>query len=96
VATIIEAARVLAQERTTLPWWFVAFCGEESALVGLLFPSFDNYPLENVALMLQLGHGQRGFPLLLRVRGHQESGDIRPGLFSAGIEAYHSWGYPEH
>jgi Zn-dependent M28 family amino/carboxypeptidase len=53
VATIIELARVLAQEPHDSTLVFVAFCGEESGLIGS--KSFvEHYPLENVALMLQL------------------------------------------
>jgi Peptidase family M28 len=90
VATIIEVARVLAREPHDATLVFVAFCGEESGLIGSR--SFvEHYPLENVALMLQLDMVSDDSPLLLFV--DTKKSQTPPWLVSASIEAFHSLGY---
>ena len=90
VATVIELARVLAQEPHDATLVFVAFCGEESGLVGS--KSFvEHYPLEHVALMLQLDMVSDDSPLLLFV--DTKKSQTPPWLVSASIEAFHSLGY---
>jgi len=90
VATIIELARVAAQEPHDATLVFVAFCGEESGLIGS--KSFvEQYPLENVALMLQLDMVSDDSPLLLFVDTRKSQ--TPPWLVSASIDAFHSLGY---
>ena len=90
VATIIELARVLAREPHEATLVFVAFCGEEAGLVGS--KSFvETYPLENVALMLQLDMVSNDSPLLLFV--DTKKAQAPAWLVSASIDAYHSLGY---
>ena len=90
VAAIIEVARVLAREPHDATLVFVAFCGEESGLIGS--NSFvEHYPLENVALMLQLDMVSDDSPLLLFV--DTKKAQTPPWLVSASIEAFHSLGY---
>jgi len=90
VATIIELARILSQEPHEATLIFVAFCGEESGLIGS--KSFaKNYPLENVALMLQLDMTSNDSPLLLFI--DTKKSQTPAWLVSASIEAYHSLGY---
>ncbi len=90
VATIIELARVLAQEPHDSTLVFVAFCGEEAGLIGS--ESFvEQYPLENVALMLQLDMVSDDSPLLLFV--DTEKSQTPNWLVSASIDAFHSLGY---
>ncbi|MDH7513764.1 MAG: M28 family metallopeptidase [Clostridiales bacterium] len=90
VATIIELARVLAQEQHEATLVFVAFCGEESGLIGS--KSFvKNYPLENVALMLQLDMTSNDSPLMLFIDAKKSQ--TPAWLVSASIDAYHSLGY---
>jgi len=90
VATIIELARVLAREAHDATLVFVAFCGEESGLIGS--KSFvEHYPLENVALMLQLDMVSNDSPLLLFV--DTKKSQTPPWLVSASIAAFHSLGY---
>jgi hypothetical protein len=90
VATIIEVARVLAREPHDATLVFVAFCGEESGLIGS--QSFvEHYPLENVALMLQLDMVSDDSRLLLFV--DTKKSQTPPWLVSASIEAFHSLGY---
>jgi MFS family permease len=90
VATIIELARLLAQEPHDATLVFVAFCGEESGLIGS--KSFvEHYPLENAALMLQLDMVSNDSPLLLFV--DTKKSQTPPWLVSASIEAFHSLGY---
>lgn len=90
VAAILELARLAAAEPHDATLVFVAFCGEESGLVGSR--SFvEQYPLENVALMLQLDMVSDDCPLLLFV--DTRKGQTPPWLVSAGIDAFHSLGY---
>jgi hypothetical protein len=90
VATIIELARVMAQEPHDATQVFVAFCGEESGLIGS--KSFvEHYPLENVALMLQLDMVSDDSPLLLFVDAKKSQAPA--WLVSASIDAFHSLGY---
>jgi hypothetical protein len=90
VATVIELARVLAQETHDATLVFVAFCGEEAGLIGS--KSFvEHYPLGNVALMLQLDMVSNDSPLLLFV--DTKKSQTPPWLVSASIEAFHSLGY---
>jgi hypothetical protein len=90
VATIIELARVLAQEPHDATLVFVAFCGEESGLIGS--KSFvEQYPLGNVALMLQLDMVSNDSPLLLFV--DTKKSQAPAWLVSSSIDAFHSLGY---
>jgi len=90
VATILELARVLAQEPHDSTLVFVAFCGEESGLIGS--KSFvGQYPLENVALMLQLDMVSDDSPLLLFI--DTKKSQTPDWLVSASIDAFHSLGY---
>ena len=90
VATIIELARVLAQEPHDATLVFIAFCGEESGLIGS--KSFvEQYPLGNVALMLQLDMVSNDSPLLLFV--DTKKSQTPAWLVSASINAFHSLGY---
>jgi hypothetical protein len=90
IATIIELARVLAHEPHESTLLFVAFCGEEAGLVGS--KSFvENYPLERVALMLQLDMTSDDAPLLLFV--DTKRAQSPPWLVSASVDAFHSLGY---
>ena len=90
VATILELARVLAQEPHDSTLVFVAFCGEESGLIGS--KSFvGQYPLENVALMLQLDMVSDDSPLLLFI--DTKKSQTPAWLVSASIDAFHSLGY---
>ncbi|HUU39212.1 MAG TPA: M28 family peptidase [Candidatus Desulfaltia sp.] len=90
VATIIELANVLSQETHTATLVFVAFCGEESGLIGS--KSFvEQYPLENVALMLQLDMDSDDSPLMLWVDTTKTQ--TPAWLVAASIDAFHSLGY---
>ena len=90
VATIIELARVLAQEPHDATLVFVAFCGEESGLIGS--KSFvEQYPLGNVALMLQLDMVSNDSPLLLFI--DTKKSQAPAWLVSASIDVFHSLGY---
>jgi MFS family permease len=90
VATIIELARVLAREPHDSTLVFIAFCGEESGLIGS--NSFvEHYSLENVGLMLQLDMVSDDSPLLLFV--DTKKSQTPAWLVSASIEAFHSLGY---
>jgi hypothetical protein len=90
VATMIELARVLSQESHTATLVFVAFCGEESGLIGS--KSFvENYPLENVSLMLQLDMVSDDSPLMLWI--DTQKTQTPEWLVRASIEAFHSLGY---
>jgi hypothetical protein len=90
VATIIELARVSSLTPRDATLVFAAFCGEESGLVGS--KSFvEQYPLENVALMLQLDMVSDDSPLLLFVDTRKS--ETPPWLVSASIDAFHSLGY---
>ncbi len=90
VATILELARVLNQESPTATLVFVAFCGEESGLIGS--KSFvEHYPLENVALMLQLDMVSDDSPLMLWI--DTQKTQTPAWLVTASIDAFHSLGY---
>jgi len=90
VAAFLEIARVMSQEPHYSTYVFVAFGGEESGLVGSNY-FVENYPLENVALMLQLDMTSNDSPLMiwLDTTEHQSP----EWLVSASIDAYHSLGY---
>ena len=90
VATIIELARVLSQEPHEATLVFVAFCGEESGLIGSK-AFVKHYPLENVALMLQLDMVSDDSPLMLFI--DTKKAQTPAWLVSASIGAFHSLGY---
>jgi hypothetical protein len=90
VAIVLELARVAAQEPHDATLVFVAFCGEESGLIGS--KSFvEQYPLENVALMIQLDMASDDCPLLLFV--DTKKSQTPAWLVSASLDAFHSLGY---
>jgi hypothetical protein len=90
VAAMIELARVLSQETHTATIVFVAFCGEESGLIGS--KSFvEHYPLENVSLMLQLDMTSNDSPLMLWI--DTQKAQTPEWLVTASIETFHSLGY---
>jgi hypothetical protein len=90
VATIIELARVLSQEAHTATLVFVSFCGEESGLIGS--KSFvEHYPLEDVALMLQLDMVSNDSPLMLWI--DTQKTQTPAWLVKASIDTFHSLGY---
>jgi pimeloyl-ACP methyl ester carboxylesterase len=90
VAAFLEIARVMSQEPHYSTYVFIAFGGEESGLVGSNY-FVENYPLENVALMLQLDMASNDLPLMLWLDStvHQSP----KWLVSASIDAYHALGY---
>jgi hypothetical protein len=69
---------------------FVAFGGEESGLVGSQYFA-ENYPLENVALMLQLDMTSNDSPLMLWLDTTEHQSP--EWLVSACIDVYHDLGY---
>jgi hypothetical protein len=90
VATMLEVARVLSQDAHSATIVFVAFCGEESGLIGS--KSFvEHYLLENVALMLQLDMASDDSPLMLWIDTPKTQ--TPAWLVSASIDAFHSLGY---
>ncbi len=90
VATLLELARVLSGGTRTATLVFVAFCGEESGLIGS--KSFvEQYPLENVALMLQLDMVSDDSPLMLWI--DTQKAQSPAWLVEASIDAFHSLGY---
>ncbi len=90
VATILELARILSQESHAATIVFVAFCGEESGLIGS--KSFvEQYPLENVALMLQLDMVSNDSPLMLWI--DTQKSQTPEWLVETAIETFHSLGY---
>ncbi|MEW5901000.1 MAG: M28 family metallopeptidase, partial [Acidobacteriota bacterium] len=90
VATMLEVARVLSREAHQSTLVFVAFCGEEAGLVGS--KSFvEHYPLQNIALMLQLDMTSDDSPLMLWIDRKKEQSP--KWLVSASIEALHRLGY---
>jgi len=90
VAAMLEIARVLCQEKHHSTLVFVAFCGEESGLVGS--ENFvEHYPLKNVALMLQLDMTSDDAPLMLWIDTRQAQSP--EWLVRASIGAFHSLGY---
>jgi len=90
VAALIELARVYSQRSHYSSLVFVAFGGEESGLVGSRH-FVENYPLDNVALMLQLDMTSNDSPLMIwpDTQEHQSP----KWLVSASIDAFHSLGY---
>lgn len=90
VATIIELARVLSLESHTATIVFIAFCGEEAGLIGSRF-FVEHYPLENVALMLQLDMTSDDSPLMLWI--DTQKTQTPAWLVRASIDAFHSLGY---
>ncbi|MFC2165055.1 alpha/beta fold hydrolase [Acidobacteriota bacterium] len=90
VAALIELARVYSQRSHYSTLVFVAFGGEESGLVGSRH-FVEHYPLDNVALMLQLDMTSNDSPLTIWVdtKEHQTP----RWLVSASIDAFHSLGY---
>lgn len=90
VAAFLEVARVMSQEPHYSTYVFVAFGGEESGLVGSNY-FVENYPLEDVKLMLQLDMTSNDSPLMvwLETTEHQSP----EWLVSASIDAYHALGY---
>lgn len=90
VAAFLEIARVMNQEPHYSTYVLVAFGGEESGHVGSDH-FVENYPLENVALMLQLDMTSNDSPLMiwLETTEHQSP----KWLVSASIDAYHTLGY---
>jgi pimeloyl-ACP methyl ester carboxylesterase len=89
---------VMSKEPHYSTYVFVAFGGEESGLIGSNY-FVENYPLENVALMLQLDMASNDSPLMIWVDTtvHQSP----EWLVSASIDAYHALGhrnivYPTH
>ena len=90
VAAFLEIARVMSQEPHYSTYVFVAFGGEESGHVGSNY-FVENYPQENVALMLQLDMTSNDSPLMiwLDTTEHQSP----EWLVSASIDAYHALGY---
>jgi len=90
VAAFLEVARVLSQEPRHSTLVFVAFGGEESGLVGSKHFA-EIYPLENVALMLQLDMTSNDSPLILWLDTPEHQSP--EWLVSASIETYHALGY---
>jgi len=90
VAALIELARVYSQRPHYSTLVFVAFCGEESGLVGSRH-FVEHYPLDKVALMLQLDMTSNDSPLMLwpDIKEHQSP----KWLVSASIDAFHTLGY---
>ncbi|GEM_PF-2665339 len=90
IAILIELGRVYSQKTHYSTLVFVAFCGEESGLVGS-HHFVKNYPLENVALMLQLDMASNDSPLMLWLETRKKQ--TPRWLVKASIEAFHSLGY---
>jgi hypothetical protein len=90
IAVMLEVARVLCQQPHHSTLVFVAFGGEESGLVGS-YHFVENYPLDNVALMLQLDMANDDSPLTIWMdtRQHQTP----RWLVSESIDIFHSLGY---
>lgn len=92
VAAMLEIARVLCQEKRQSTLVFVAFCGEESGLVGS--KNFvEHYPLKNVALMLQLDMTSDDAPLMLWI--DTPKAQSPEWLVRASIDAFHELGYSD-
>jgi hypothetical protein len=90
VAAMLEIARILCLEKHHSTLVFVAFCGEESGLVGS--ENFaEHYPLENAGLMLELDMTSDDAPLLLWIDTRQAQ--TPEWLVRASIDAFHSLGY---
>ncbi len=90
VATILELARILSQESHAATIVFVAFCGEESGLIGSK-AFVEHYPLENVALMLQLDMVSNDSPLMLWI--DTQKLQTPEWLVRTAIDTFHSLGY---
>jgi pimeloyl-ACP methyl ester carboxylesterase len=90
VAAFLEIARVISKEPHYSTYLFVAFGGEESGLVGSNY-FVENYPLENVALMLQLDMASNDSPLMIWIETTEHQSP--EWLVSASIDAYHALGY---
>jgi len=90
VAVLLELARVLCQKTHESTLVFVPFCGEESGLVGSHHFA-ETYPLDNVALMLQLDMCSADGPLMIwtDIPEHQTP----RWLVKASIDAFHELGY---
>ena len=89
VATILELARILCREPHQSTLVFVAFCGEEVGVGSECF--VKEYPLKNVALMLQLDMTSDDAPLMLWIDTEHEQSP--KWLVSASIDLFHSLGY---
>jgi hypothetical protein len=90
VAAMLEIARVLCREKHRSTLVFVAFCGEESGLVGS--ENFtERYPLENAGLMLELDMTSDDAPLMLWIDTRKSQ--TPEWLVRASIDACHSLGY---
>ncbi len=90
IAVLLELARVLSGKPHQATVVFVAFCGEEAGLVGS--KSFvRNYPLKDVALMLQLDMTSNDAPLMLWL--DTKKGQSPTWLVDASIDAFHRLGY---
>lgn len=90
VAVVLELARIFSQTPHHATLVFVAFGGEEAGLVGSKY-FVEHYPLENVAMMLQLDMTSNDSPLLMWIdtRTHQ----CPEWLVSASIDLFHELGY---
>ena len=90
VAAMLEAARVLSARPHRATLVFVAFCGEEAGLVGSR--SFvANYPLQNVALMVELDMTSGDSPLMLWIDAKDRQSPA--WLVSASVDIFHELGY---
>jgi hypothetical protein len=89
VAVTLELARIFGQAKHESSLVFVAFCGEESGLVGSRH-FVKHYPLQNVALMLQLDMSSDDSPLMLWI--DTRNGQSPKWLVSASLKAFHSLG----
>ncbi len=90
IAAILEAARVLAGRPRHSTLVFVAFCGEEAGLVGSKYFA-KHYPLDDVALMLQLDMTSDDAPLMLWIDSKKTQSPA--WLVSASLDIYHQLGY---
>ena len=90
VAVLLELARVLCQEKHESTLIFVPFCGEESGLVGSHHFA-ETYPLDNIALMLQLDMCDADGPLMIWTDIPDKQ--TPRWLVKASIDAYHELGY---
>jgi len=99
VAVVLEAARVLCQKKNSATMVFVAFCGEESGLVGA--ETFvEHYPeLKNVALMLQLDMASDDAPLMLWIdtpKAQSPEWLVKASVASFRELGYKNIDYPTH
>ncbi len=98
VAVTLELARIFGQTKLESTLIFVAFCGEESGLVGSRH-FVEHYPIQNVALMLQLDMASDDSPLMLWIDTRKSQSP--KWLVSATLETFHALGfrgmdYPTH